>query len=438
MPYVFLGTADDKTQQYPYAPTKRHAAELKTLLVMNAVLSPPIVIEEGFLLAAGEALTMGASGSVLTDAIASGLLKVMSRSGDLEGYAKLRRAKRHITPPDTPEGRRFLSELQTTCEVTHAFVPYPPPSIDQTTFERLCSLANDTRVRDVFAAHPGEFSEFPGLFELKYAKGLEGQQWTARSAWESAALGLFSDSPSAVHALMTLANRQRQLIRGSALASSLEKPVIVETGFELGGEDLITNDATIGRGIVVRRSGRRQLASLLPMQLLVEHYRQIFAALADTNSSVSKAKAQWIKASEEVPHAERVQNSLESFVDATNAYALTLQSLAQVENRKIDSPDQIEGVNALDVGYGIAIPASLQIVTGSNLSRREVIRNASALGILFGADYLLRPWSISTKRPSRSRLIVAKQSIDLDDIGALTAVQTNFHERLVVSPDGLR
>ncbi len=435
MPYIFLGTADDKSQQYPYAPTTRHAAELKTLLVMNAVLSPPIVIEEGFLLAAGETLSLGATGSVLIDAVSSGLVKIMSRSSDLERYAGIRRKKRHAAPPDTEEGRAFLSRLQQSCVNAQAFISYPPPSIDHFTFERLHALSQQKIMHEIFDLNRSELNEFPDIFERQYKTGLEGQRWTARSAWEAAALELFHDNVRAVHALMALANRQRQLIRGSSLASSLGKPVIVETGFELGGDDLIQKDTTIEQGITVRRSGRRRLAEQLPMRFLIDQYRQVFAALADQLSPVSQKKSEWINASERVAYTENSDGAIDAFIDATDAYAAALMNL-DVAGGGNDQPiQQGDNINALDFGYGVAIPASMQILSATNVSRRELLLHASGLGVLFGADYVLRPWSMSTDHASRSRLILSKQKIsNLDHVGGLSEVRTNFHERVVVPP----
>jgi len=435
MPYILLGTADDKSQQYPYAPSSRHSADIKTLIVMNAALSPPIVIEEGFLLAAGETLALGTAGSVLIDAISCGLIKIMSRSADLEGYAELRREKKHASPPDTAEGRAFLSKLQAKCVKVDAFIPYPPPSIDETTFKRLHVLSQSNIVLDVFDSVREKLNEFPDYYSTKYHKGLSGGKWTARSAWEAAAIDLFGSGSPATHALMTLANRQRQLIRAASLSSALDETVIVETGFELGGDDLIEKESPIAQGIAVRRIGRRRLASRLPMQLLFDHYQMVFGALADPHSDLSKAKAQWIAASELVSQPDERQSPIDFFINATNAYA---RSLSEAVSQAPEFDSRLDGNDpmlALDVGYGAAIPASFQILSGANVTRRALLRGASTLGVLFGADYIVRPWSIRDGESARSRLILSKHPIQsLDNVGALTALRTNFHERLVVAP----
>lgn len=435
VPFVFLGTADDRTQIYPFSPLERHRASFETLIVMNAVLSPPIAIEEGFLLASREVLSLGDSGAVLTAAIEAGLIRIMSRGRDLVRYAQARRALDHAAPPATPRADAFLATLQRSCERAGAFLPYPHASIDPITFRRLNGLLDDPQVRALLARAQIDNDAFADRFQRLYATGLNGGRWSARSAWEAAAIDQFGDSANATRALMTLANRQRQLIRAAALADLIDQPVIVETGFELGGEDLIEAGSPVLTDIAIRAEARRVLVSRASINVLTHSYRALFNALADPSHKLAAAKAAWLAASSGIHGEMRGSMFADRFFDATRHYA---DLLAVFSDTHAAAPPAPTTMGMFETGMGLALPASHQILLGRSLSRRELLATSSLFGMA-AAEYLLRPWSSAPTASSRSRLIVNRMSPHaLDDVGALSLEGSNFHERVVVSPGRAR
>lgn len=435
VPFVFLGTADDRTQAYPYAPTDRHRADFETLIVMNAALSPPIAIEEGFLLASREILCLGECGAVLTAAIETGLVKIMSRRGDLISYADDRRALNHATPPPTPEALRFIEQLQAICTQADAFLPYPTASIDMITAQRFRALLEMPSVETLFERTDIARASFLERFNTLYATGLAGKRWSARAAWEAAAIAQFGENALATRALMVLANRQRQLIRAAALAELLDQPVIVETGFELGGEDLIEPSSPVLADIAIRASARRELVASASIDVLTRNYRTLFDALADETSGLGRAKAAWLAASSGAQGEMRGSVFVTLFFDATSDYAARL---AEFSNNQAPALTTTGTMGILETGMSLALPASHQILLGQTLSRRELLTGASLFGIA-AAEYLLRPWSRRPEAASRSRLIVNRLEPNaLDGVGALSLKRTNFHERVVVSPERAR
>jgi hypothetical protein len=437
VPFVFLGTADDRSQAYPYAPTDRHRADLETLIVMNAALSPPIAIEEGFLLASDEILCLGECGAVLIAAVEAGLVKIMSRRGDLVGYAEDRRALNHATPPATPEALRFMEALQAICAKADAFLPYPTASIDKVTAERFRALLDLPNVKALLERANVARAPFADRFDKLYATGLDGKPWSARAAWEAAAIAQFGPRASATRALMVLANRQRQLIRAAALAELLDQPVIVETGFELGGEDLIEPGSPVLADIAIRTLARRELIANASIEVLTREYRALFDALADKASPLGRAKAAWLAASSGARGEARGSMFASRFFDATRDYAARLAEFSSAHAPA--APMMASGaMDILETGMSLALPASHQILLGNTLSRRDLLAGASMFGMA-AAEYLLRPWSLRRDAASRSRLIVNRlEPSTLDGVGALSLERTNFHERVVVSPDRAR
>jgi hypothetical protein len=435
MAYIFLGTADDKTQEYPFSPSPRHRADMTTLLVMNAVLSPTIAIEEGFLLAAEEIVSLGGAGEILQTAVSSGQVKVMSRTGDLSSYVSLRREKCHASPPDTPAGNAFVAELQSRCVQAGAFLPYPPTSVDELTFDRLTDLFSQDYPSDLMERSGQRPSDFVNRYAETYHTGLNGGRWTARSAWEATLNSLFNDQDPAIRAFMAIGNRQRQLIRAAALAKLIGQDVIVETGYDFGGEDLIDRQSDLVDDIPLRSVGRHSIIRNVSIEELIAVWPLLFQELADRDSPISVAKRDWLRASEWDSESLDGNLQAERFLLATETYCQLLTAIAKSGSRPNDTARS--GTQLFGVGASVVLPASLQIVLGGDMTRRDLLR-ASGLGVLGSSAFLIRPWSSAQSTPSRSRLLLRRpRRQNLEDIGALGGTHTNFHQRVIVSGKGL-
>jgi len=235
MSVLFLGTIDDKSIEYPYGGYRKVSSYSDTLIFHHILFSEtntPILLEEGFLLASQESLYPYQHGNILLDAVRFGLLKVASRYSDIEVYGSERRELKHPSPPDSKFGKQYLRELQEACVSSDAFYNYPIGDVDRLTYERFRHLYGNDDYQQLFASFEADLPlNFLNIFEIQYLEGNNGKQWTARSAWESSAQLVFRNYPDIKHALMCIANRERQIIRGAAFAVENKIEVKVETGF---------------------------------------------------------------------------------------------------------------------------------------------------------------------------------------------------------------
>ncbi|MBW0169873.1 MAG: hypothetical protein ACT6SF_05980 [Hydrogenophaga sp.] len=288
---LYLGTLDDKSIQYPFGGTgSKGATGHKAILHRLLFCRERLLVEEGFVLASEEARHPGRARSVFLPAIRAGLIRVATRHGDMQAYALERRALQHAGPPQTPQGQQYLVDLQSACVAANAFVQYPPDHVDELTYSRLRSVATLDMAHATLSTSalrlPTDFSQ---QYEYRYRKGNQGKQWTARAAWEAALQLTFPKEPHAVHALMALANRERQLIRAAAISKVNNLAQLhVETGFETTPHDLAVP--------VVHEASRQQPIShegIFPKicaDMLMRHLDRLLAVLAQQDSTLNRQR----------------------------------------------------------------------------------------------------------------------------------------------------
>lgn len=291
---LYLGTLDDKSTEYPYGGASNkastgHKAILHRLLFCNERL----LVEEGFVLASEEAVKPEKVTPIFLPAIRAGLIKVASRHGDMRSYAKERRSKKHASPPLTAKGRQFLSDLQSACDASSAFIQYPPDQIDELTFNRLRGAATMDIAKETLSAANLKMPDgFLQQYEYRYAKGNNGRQWTARAAWEDATKLSFSAESNALHALMAIANRERQLIRAAAISKVNRIELMIETGFEKDPHDLaipVTLEAARRQG-----SSHEGIFPKICSRMLMRNLDRLLIELAQKDSSLNLQRSAFL------------------------------------------------------------------------------------------------------------------------------------------------
>jgi hypothetical protein len=234
---LYLGVLDDKSLEYPFGKSEAIRQISDEYLIHQCLMNEKVVLEEGFLLASSEAQDPENCSHVLLEAIKAGVVKIASRHGDFHSYIRERRHFGHKVPPDMECCKSYVEELQRACFDHNAFLNYGPDSLDGDTFASYLALLG----RDDFNARlEAGFIQMPKHYKEKfydaYRYGNKGGQWTARSAWEATAKAMFPMESDVVRALMVVANRERQILRGAAIAHANPDPakckdIEVETGF---------------------------------------------------------------------------------------------------------------------------------------------------------------------------------------------------------------
>ena len=236
---LFLGTIDDKTIEYPYGPTNDNSLNIQNLILHHLLFgNDELVIEEGFLLAAPEAIFPDRVKPFLLPAIKHGLIKIASRYGDVKSYVEERRRNKHASPPDNGFGNRYIQNLQNACDSSNAFLNYPDSDIDEITFQRFAKLLSQENAGKLFdLAELNIPKQHTSSYEKTYLHGNAGKRWTARSAWEATAKNIFKDRQDIIHSVMCLANRERQILRAVAIAEKNNVQMKVETGFDVDNHE---------------------------------------------------------------------------------------------------------------------------------------------------------------------------------------------------------
>lgn len=293
---LFLGTLDDKTLEYPNGSCSEYKPSLANKLLINILFNDkPIVLEEGFVLAAAEAVAPNLNKPILLPAIGSGLIKVISRDGNMLQYASQRRANKHAAPPDTVEGRAYINDLQKACDNVeniysgNAYLQYPPKEVDEFTYQRFIELFEKDEVGGLLDCLDIKLpKQYLNKYEKMYRQGNKGGQWTARAAWEELAKNEFGEQSPLTHFLMIKANRERQIIRAAATAQVNKTNFWLETGFDLASHDLVEVASTNNRTDMLKETG-------IPIpQISIDSLQQypelLFSKLSDPSSNLSSSR----------------------------------------------------------------------------------------------------------------------------------------------------
>ncbi len=292
---LYLGVLDDKTTEYPFLDVEGAPGFSNSYLIYHCLFNPAIILEEGFLLASKEAMSPRAESPILLRAVQAGLVKVASRHNDLIHYVSERKSVGHPVPPDDRWGAKYVNDLQTICGARKAFCIYGPEALDRLTFDRfVVILENDLSKMIGKENWPAEFID---KFAYNYAHGNRGGQWTARSALEKTAKDLFPGRPNHVSAIMVAANRERQILRGAAIAyyNRLDD-VHVETGYTSIHNNLAREDASLPKAVESLYDHRDELFPSLNFSVLTKKHKLLFEAFGeDDGSYLQEAKASYIK-----------------------------------------------------------------------------------------------------------------------------------------------
>ncbi|MCC2616619.1 hypothetical protein LJ739_10230 [Aestuariibacter halophilus] len=298
---LFLGSVDDKSIQYPNGGRSQPPNIVERTVLVNLLFNhKPLLVEEGFILASAEALDPENSSPIYLPAIKHGLIKVISRNGDMANYAKARRKVKHVAPPDNQAGNTYLRLLQQACENTenyydgNAFLTYPQSKIiDEFTYYRLRSMCDNDEIAGLMdginLALPHTFLD---EYERCYRSGNDGQQWTARAAWEKTAMHYYSAQPHIVHFLMIKANRERQIIRAAASAYVNNIAISVETGFDPLPHDFATPSGDAPQKQPLRRS---LPAPAVNIDDLVANAKTLFAAISDPKTNLFHSRNTYLQ-----------------------------------------------------------------------------------------------------------------------------------------------
>lgn len=298
----YLGTLDDKAIEYPFG-SAQVSLELTNKQLFNHVLfdtdgTGDLLVEGGFLIASEEAMTLAPEDSVMISAIEAGLVKVAARIHSFDEYLEDRRRVRHKVPPKDSRSTAYFNRLQQACDSSSAFLEYSLSGTDALTFAALLALSMEKTSQDLLAQiGPDVADRFPQFFEQTYISGNQGKPWTARAAWEGILRQL--NAPENIrHALMILANRERQIIRGAAFAVQNGLEITVDTGFAAAPHPLAE------RVPFVSGNWSFNLAKGLPKvpyKLVMKNRRKLFEQLGPgSNSRLTKLRAEFIARRDEL------------------------------------------------------------------------------------------------------------------------------------------
>lgn len=279
---TYLGTLDDKSIEYPFSVHNKPDIDFDAQFLAHLLLTENPVLEEGFLFNVPEVAGPNDANRIqpVLEAAKAGLFRIISREHCLVRHAEFR-AKQNYQPPISEEGRRAIADLNDAAVATGAFTSHrTPESLDELTYVHLRQLLTDDRIASFFVdLGIGGLSDFSAAFENAYRKGNGGRQWTARAAWEAAAKSRYGRGP-AVPALMKLANRTRQVLRGASVARNQpDVAVQVHTGQEWGSEILLEQPSE--QPEVPNADDALTLVPRVPLRALKQNYRAVIAELAE-------------------------------------------------------------------------------------------------------------------------------------------------------------
>lgn len=427
---TYVGVLDDKSLEYPFGLNRSIARVSDAYLLSHCLFTRAPVLEEGFILASEEARTAGVTSKILLTAVRSGLFKVASKTRDLQATTESRRTVQHESPPDTADGRRYVDDLQNGCVQSGGFVEYAPKDVDQLTFHRLAGLVQGGGAEELERLWLKIPKDLQARLDDQYAHGNNGRQWTARAAFEAAVKAAFPGDALAIQALMCAANRERQIIRGAALAVANGQPVEVETGFSPRRHDLASHDGAEGKP-APRPNGR--IFPLVSIDVLRTCHLEMFEKMSDPRSGISTAKTAYLDVFEaclspsftgDLSELERKAKHYEEEIYA----AADCLPLEQMEVAKA----------VMSFGAGAAIDPLAKLLTMRReknhepirFSRRDLLRMGgmgAAASVLFGSE-LLEPVYVTTLRHGRT--VDTYDTGDLD-VGIMRRRGVS-HERLVI------
>ena len=382
---IFLGSLDDKTIEYPYGEkTNIRSTPLDDILHHTLFGKEPIVLEEGFILAAEEAVNPSSVSPVLIPAIKSGLIRVATRYGDMHEYAQERRIKKHAAPPNNLDGNQYLTDLQNACKASGAFLDYPPDVIDEITFSRFVDMANSEYTLKLLHSCEVDLpKDFNSLYEHEYNFGNDGKKWTARSAWESLIKKLYIGNDAAVHSLMASANLERQILRAAAISKVNNEHMRVETGAITSPHELL---------LQVKRdeplhSENYTIYPRVGIDLLSKNLDVLFDALGDDDSPLHKYRNLYVELLE-----NRSNNSIAALERAASNYETEIYSLFNCKPIEKNTPINVvgtAGVGAVTGGVVSALWHSLRSNPKkpmfSDQLKKDYTRRQFFKGSMFGA-----------------------------------------------------
>ncbi len=389
---LFLGTLDDKTIEFPFGPRSNILLNSQKTILHHIIFgNEPLLIEEGFLLASEEALNPQKTQPFLLPAIENGLIKVASRYGDLHSYAEERRRNKHVSPPDNEFGKMYIERVQNACNDTQAFIKYPPPYIDEITFNRFLNIASSDYSKEIIELLDKDIPHnFCDIYEVQYLKGNKGKKWTARSAWEASVKEAFPDKPEVIFPMMALANRERQIIRAAAISKTNNIELNIETGFDNRPHDFtVSSNSTFVSDI---QCFENYIYPNVSVDAMLRNINVFFLTIGDKNSQLSKYRDLYVNLLEDP--MDKINKK--SFERAASDYEREIYCAIGEEPIEKNNIINIVGTTLTGAITGGAISSVISVLskTKNNYifseslkvkqSRRNFIKRACCVGLLTG------------------------------------------------------
>jgi hypothetical protein len=386
---LYLGTADDKTVEYPYGSADTAEFDQRRIVTQHLLFGDePLLLEEGFILASPEALQPEKAQAFLLPAIRSGLIKIASRRHDMHFCAKERREVNHMSPPDNQAGHDYLAALQAACVGSQAFVDYPASdAIGEVTFTHFLEFQKSADIAALL--NLAEYTlpaDFYDTFRKTYQTGNNGKRSTARAAWEENLKRRCAGRPDVIHALMCKASRERQILRAAVIGKVNGLEMAVETGFENEPHELAT--PMDGSNRIPREVDSTDLYPRVCTADAIDQCEKLFHALSNPESVLFGHRRTYLT-------ALRAQNfDAKEIADAAKAYERQIYTVID----RAPCEDSAVVQNVAGIGVGLVVGAAAKVLEKYRFEKPRDVRFSREL---MGKKRTGNAWTKSNQRPTR-------------------------------------